>query len=182
LNIPNFISLARLLIVPIVVWAILDHRMGLAFWLFVGAGISDAVDGFLARRMKCISVVGQYLDPLADKALLMSIYLTLGSEGYLPNWIVILVVSRDVLIIGGAILYHLLTQNLKMAPLYISKVNTLAQILLAGLVLGGHALALDAERPIILAVLLVAATTAASGASYIIAWTAKAASFEEGSH
>lgn len=180
MTIPNFISLARLLIVPIVVWAILDDRMGLAFWLFVGAGISDAVDGFLARRMSCISVVGEYLDPLADKALLVSIYITLGTEGYLPNWIVILVVSRDVLIIGGAILYHLLTQNLKMAPLYISKINTLAQILLAGLVLGAHALDFGAEFPITLAVFLVAATTAASGASYIIAWTAKAAALNGG--
>lgn len=178
MNIPNMISLARLLLVPVVVWAILDDQMGLAFWLFVSAGISDAVDGFLARRLSCISVVGEYLDPLADKALLMSIYVTLGTEGYLPNWIVILVVSRDVLIIGGAMLYQLLTQNLKMQPLYISKVNTLAQILLAGFVLGGHALGLDAEIAVSLGVFLVAATTVASGASYIIAWTAKAASLE----
>lgn len=178
MNIPNMISLARLLLVPVVVWAILDDQMGLAFWLFVCAGISDAFDGFLARRLSCISVVGEYLDPLADKALLMSIYVTLGTEGYLPNWIVILVVSRDVLIIGGAILFHLLTQNLKMEPLYISKINTLAQILLAGLVLGAHALDLGAETAVALGVILVATTTVASGAGYIIAWTAKAASLE----
>jgi cardiolipin synthase len=130
LNIPNFISLARLLSVPILVWAIVDSQMVLAFWLFVGAGISDAVDGFLARYLEAKSVLGAYLDPLADKALLMGIFITFGIEGYLPSWIVILVVFRDILIIGGAMLYHTLTQSLQMAPLFISKVNTATQIVL----------------------------------------------------
>jgi cardiolipin synthase len=178
-NIPNLISLGRLLVVPIVVWAILDGRMGLAFWLFVGASLSDAVDGFLARRMSCISVLGEYLDPLADKALLMSIYVTLGTEGYLPNWIVILVVSRDVLIIGGAMLYQLVTRNLSMSPLFISKINTLVQILLAGFVLGSHALGVEADLPIVALVWLAGLTTVVSGASYIVGWSAKAASMED---
>jgi len=178
-NIPNSISLARLLMVPIVVWAILDDRVGLAFWLFVGAGLSDAIDGFLARRLSCITVVGEYLDALADKALLMSIFVTLGAEGYLPNWIVILVVSRDVLIIGGAMLYQLLTHNLKMSPLYISKINTVVQIVLAGFVLGSQGLGLEADLPIVALVWLAGLTTLLSGASYIVAWSAKAASMED---
>ncbi len=165
--------------VPIVVWAILDDRMGLAFWLFVGASLSDAVDGFLARRLSCISVLGEYLDPLADKALLMSIYVTLGTEGYLPNWIVILVVSRDVLIIGGAMLYQLVTRNLRMSPLFISKINTLVQILLAGFVLGSHGLGVEADLPIVALVWLAGVTTVISGASYIVSWSAKAASMED---
>ncbi len=179
MNIPNSISLARLLMVPIVVWAILDDRMALAFWLFVGAGLSDAIDGFLARRLSCISVVGEYLDALADKALLMSIYVTLGSEGYLPNWIVILVVSRDVLIIGGAMLYQLLTHNLKMSPLFISKINTVVQIVLASFVLGSHGLGVEADLPIVALVWLAGLTTLVSGASYIVGWSAKAASMED---
>lgn len=179
MNIPNFISLARLLLVPVVIWAILDDRMALAFWLFVGAGLSDAVDGFLARRLSCVSVVGEYLDPLADKALLMSIYVTLGSEGYLPNWIVILVVSRDVLIIGGAMLYQLLTESLKMAPLFVSKINTVVQIVLAGFVLGSHGLDVEAEQFIVALVWLTGITTLVSGASYVVGWSAKAASMED---
>jgi cardiolipin synthase len=175
-NIPNLISLGRLLSVPVVVWSIVDDRMGLAFWLFVVAGLSDVVDGFLARHRSCKSVVGEYLDPLADKALLMSIYLALGSEGYLPNWIVILVVSRDVLILGGAMLYHTLTQNLQMSPIFVSKINTLAQILLAGFALAAHALEVEVELPIMILIWLVAATTVVSGASYVVSWTAKAAS------
>ena len=179
MNIPNFISLARLLVVPIVVWAIVDDRMGLAFWLFVFAGLSDAVDGFLARQLSCKSVLGEYLDALADKALLMSTYVTLGSEGYLPSWIVILVVSRDVLILGGAMLYHTLTHSLQMKPIFISKVNTLAQILLAGFTLAVQALEVKIDLTILAFIWLVAATTVASGASYVIRWTAKAASFED---
>lgn len=179
MNIPNFISLGRLLLVPVVVWAILDDRMSLAFWLFVGAGLSDAVDGFLARRLSCISVVGEYLDPLADKALLMSIYVTLGTEGYLPNWIVILVVSRDVLIIGGAVLYQLLTDNLKMEPLFISKINTVVQIVLAGIVLGSFGLGVEAEVYILAMVWLAGITTLVSGASYVVRWSAKAGSMED---
>ncbi len=179
MNLPNLISLARLLMVPLVVWAILDDRMALAFWLFVGAGLSDAVDGFLARALECKSVIGEYLDPLADKALLMSIYVTLGTESYLPNWIVILVVSRDVLIIGGAMLYHLLTQSLRMEPLYISKINTTFQILLAGAVLGTHALDMELELPVLLLVWLVAITTVASGAGYVVTWARKAATLED---
>ena len=165
--------------VPVVVWAILDNRLGLAFWLFVGAGLSDAIDGFLARRLSCISVVGAYLDSLADKALLMCIYVTLGTEGYLPNWIVILVVSRDVLIIGGAMLYQLLSDNLKMEPLFISKINTLVQIVLAGFVLGSNGLGVAAALPINVLVWLAGATTLISGGSYVIGWSAKAASLEE---
>ncbi len=179
MNIPNFISLGRLLVVPIVVWAIVDDRMGLAFWLFVFAGLSDAVDGFLARQLSCISVLGEYLDPLADKALLMSIFVALGIEGYLPNWIVILVVSRDVLIVGGAMLYHTLTQNLQMSPIFISKINTVAQLLLAGFTLAVEALDVAFGLTILALIWLVAVTTITSGATYIIRWTAKAASIED---
>lgn len=179
MNVPNLISLGRLLVVPVVVWAIMADRMVLAFWLFVGAGVSDAIDGFIARHFSCKSVLGGYLDPLADKALLMSIYVTLGSEGYLPNWIVILVVSRDVMIIGGALLYHTLTQRLQMSPLFISKINTVAQIILAGYVLGKYALEIDSEVIVIALTWIVAVTTVISGASYIVRWVAKAATFEE---
>ena len=178
MNIPNLISLARLLVVPVVVWAIVEDRMAVAFWLFVVAGLSDAIDGFLARQLSCKSVLGEYLDPLADKALLMSIYLALGSEGYLPNWLVILVVSRDVLILGGAMLYHTLTQKLQMRPIFISKINTLAQILLAASALGSYALEVEIEVAVIVLVWTVAATTVASGASYLILWAATAGSIE----
>lgn len=179
MNIPNLISLARLLSVPVVVWAIMDGRMVLAFWLFIAAGASDAVDGFIAKRFGYVSKLGSYLDPLADKALLVSIYITLGIEDYLPNWLVILVVWRDVIIVGGALLYHTLTQNLKMEPLLVSKVNTAAQIVLAGFVLATRALGITDMWLYQVLVWTVAATTVLSGANYVIRWTRKAATMEE---
>ncbi|MGY9004985.1 MAG: CDP-alcohol phosphatidyltransferase family protein [Alphaproteobacteria bacterium] len=179
MNIPNFISLARLLSVPILVWAIVDSQMVLAFWLFVGAGISDAVDGFLARYLEAKSVLGAYLDPLADKALLMGIFITFGIEGYLPSWIVILVVFRDILIIGGAMLYHTLTQSLQMAPLFISKVNTATQIVLAGFVLALLALDVDYDLALMILIWLAALTTVLSGAVYVVRWTIQASSLED---
>src|SRR5581483_3321438 len=98
-SIPNLITLGRIFLVPIVVWAISSGAMWIAFVLFLAAGVSDAVDGFLAKRFHMTMMLGSYLDPLADKALLVSIYVTLGINGLLPRWLVILVVSRDVMIV-----------------------------------------------------------------------------------
>jgi cardiolipin synthase len=169
-NLPNLISLGRLLSAPICVWLILIAEWRLAFGLFLLAGLSDAVDGFIAKRFDMTTFVGSYLDPLADKAVLMSVYVALGVQGELPSWLVILVVSRDVLILGGALLLLMLRQNVKIAPLRISKFNTAAQIVLAVVALG----ALAFEGPWGVAVwpltLLVGAATIASGASYLFEW------------
>lgn len=169
--VPNLISLARLLAVPFVVWLILVDRHGVAFWVFVVAGISDAVDGFLARQLGVRSVLGGFLDPLADKALLMSVYITLGYRGQIEAWLVILVVFRDMLIIGGAILYQTMTQALKMQPLFISKVNTTLQITLAALLLAKLGLGVEDDYGAVKTlVLVVAASTLLSGAAYVAIW------------
>src|SRR5450830_1613361 len=136
LNIPNLITLGRILLVPIVVWAIASGTMWIAFVLFVGAGVSDAVDGFLAKRFNMTTVLGAYLDPLADKALIVSIYLTLGINGFIPRWLVIMVVSRDIMIVGAFMLSWLVGAPLKVKPLLVSKLNTVAQIVFASVVLG----------------------------------------------
>ena len=101
MNVANLISLARLLAVPLMIYLILQDAMAFAFWLFVVAGVSDAVDGFLARHLGQASELGAHLDPLADKVLLVGVYVTLGYLDHLPTWLVILVVFRDFLIIGG---------------------------------------------------------------------------------
>ena len=100
MSIPNLITLARIILVPIVVWAITSGEMLVAFALFLVAGITDAVDGFLAKRFHMASELGAYLDPLADKALIVSIYVALGIAGALAIPLVILVVSRDIMIIS----------------------------------------------------------------------------------
>ncbi|WP_425450073.1 CDP-alcohol phosphatidyltransferase family protein [Virgifigura deserti] len=167
---PNLISTARLLAVPLLVWLLLGGRFTEAFWLFIAAGISDALDGFIAKSYDVRTTLGAYLDPLADKSLLVSVYITLGYQGSIDSWLVILVVFRDLLIIGGALLYHTLTQSLKMQPLFISKLNTTAQILLVTVLLANLGLGIDDYGLGPLLIHVVAATTFLSGAAYLVIW------------
>lgn len=168
---PNLISLARLLAVPLAIWLILQDRYGTAFWVFAAAGASDALDGFIAKQFGLRTVLGGFLDPLADKALLMSVYVALGYRDQVETWLVILIVSRDVLIIGGAILYQTVTQSLTMQPLLVSKINTAAQIALAVLVLAKLGLGMAHDYGIIDAMTaIVAATTVLSGGAYVAIW------------
>jgi cardiolipin synthase (CMP-forming) len=170
LSIPNLITLGRILLVPIVVWAIASGTMWLAFVLFLAAGVSDAIDGFLAKRFNMTTVLGAYLDPLADKALIVSIYLTLGINGEIPRWLVILVVSRDIMIVGGVVLSWLVGSPLKMRPLVVSKLNTVAQIAFACLVLGSLGFHVKVAPLDTILMGLVAALTLASVAAYLIEW------------
>ncbi len=156
--------------VPIVVWAIASGAWGAAFGLFVAAGVSDAVDGFLAKRFHMASVLGAYLDPLADKALIVSIYLTLGINGEIPRWLVILVVSRDILIVGGIMLSWLMGSPLKIKPLVVSKLNTAAQIVFACVVLGSLSFQVEAGLVTLTLMGLVAALTLLSIAAYLAEW------------
>lgn len=178
MNFPNAISLARLLSAPLIVWLILTGEMKLAFWVFFAASLSDGVDGFIAKKFGYSTVLGSYLDPIADKALLVSVYIALGGGGYIDLWLVILVVFRDLLIVGGALLLWLMTRIQTTKPLMISKINTVAQIALAGVMLGHLGLGVTVEGLADVLVYVVAATTLASGASYLIAWTRRAARVE----
>ncbi len=125
------------MLVPVIVWAIASSQMKIAFAIFVVAGVSDAVDGFLAKRFNMASELGALLDPLADKALLVSVYVALGIWGtdYVPRWIVILVVSRDIMIVSAVIVSWLFDKPIPMKPLMVSKLNTVAQVAFAALVL-----------------------------------------------
>jgi cardiolipin synthase len=170
LNIPNLITLARILLLPVMVWAITTDHMRLAFIVFLAAGLSDAIDGFLAKRFGMATELGAYLDPLADKAMIVSIYVTMGIVGQLPLWLVILVVSRDIMIVSAVILSWLLNRPVKLKPLGVSKLNTVAQIVLALLVMASRGFGFDAELAITVLTVLVAALTLSSVALYLIAW------------
>ena len=171
LSIPNLITLARILLVPIVVWAIATPgTMWIAFLLFLAAGVSDAIDGFLAKRFAMTTVLGAYLDPLADKALIVSIYLTLGINNLIPRWLVILVVSRDILIVGGIMLAWVIGNPLKIKPLLVSKLNTVAQILFACVVLGSLGFNYDWPTLTLILMGLVAVLTLLSVAAYVAEW------------
>jgi cardiolipin synthase len=168
--VPNLITLARLFAVPVVVWAISTGEIALAFWLFVAAGISDAIDGFIAKRFHLQSELGAYLDPLADKALLVSIYVSLGIVAAIPVWLAVLVVARDLLIIGAILLSVLLLRPVAVRPIPISKVNTLAQILLAAVVLGDRTFMIGMDTLKALLEWLVAGLTIASAGAYLVDW------------
>ena len=170
MSIPNIITLGRIILVPVIVWAIVSSQMEIAFAIFVIAGVSDAVDGFLAKRFNMASELGALLDPLADKALLVSIFVALGIWGAVPRWLVILVVSRDIMIVGAVILSWLVDKPLQQKPLTISKLNTVAQIVYATVVLA--ALAFRWNIPVVLNILigLVAVLTLLSVAFYVAYW------------
>ncbi len=168
-TLPNLITMARLCAVPATVWLILNGRLDLAFGLFVGAGVSDAVDGWLARVRNARSALGALLDPVADKLLLVSVYVTLAAIGVLPDWLAILVVFRDLVMVGGILVLWVLGQPPKIRPLMVSKLNTAVQIALAAaaLLLAGFGLRADALLSAL--VWTAAATTLASGGAYVAA-------------
>src|SRR5258708_33641009 len=130
--------------VPVIVWAIASNQMRVAFALFLVAGLSDLVDGFLAKRFGMATELGAYLDPLADKAMIVSIYVALGISDIIPRWLVILVVSRDIMIVAAVILSWVVDKPVKLKPLMVSKVNTVAQVLLALLVLSSLSIRFEA--------------------------------------
>jgi cardiolipin synthase (CMP-forming) len=177
-NIPNALTLARIFAVPLLVWLIIDQEMFAAFLLFMLAGLSDGADGYLAKRFGWHTELGAYLDPIADKALLVSIYVTLGLAGHLPVWLVIAVVSRDVLIIGAVLLAWMMSRPISVKPLLVSKVNTVSQILLAGVVLAELGLGLGLQKLVWVLVWVTGALTIMSAAAYFWAWVRHMASYE----
>jgi cardiolipin synthase len=170
MNIPNFITLGRIISVPVIFWLLLSGQSKIAFFVFICAGISDAVDGYLAKRYGWGTELGSYLDPLADKLLIVSIFIALGVRNELPLWLVIAVVSRDILIVAAVLLAWLLEQRVHIKPLAVSKANTLAQIVLAATVLADGAFGLGLHTSRVVLVWIAGALTLLSLAAYLRAW------------
>ncbi|BCH17566.1 CDP-alcohol phosphatidyltransferase [Mesorhizobium sp. L-2-11] len=181
LTIPNMITIMRFVLVPGVVLAMLQGRWDWAFAGFLIAGISDGVDGFIARHFNQFSQLGAYLDPMADKLLLVSVFVVLGFIGELPLWLVVTMVSRDALIVCAVVLSTVMAHPVEMKPLFVSKANTAVQIGLAAVVLGELALAIDLDplRPVL--ILLSGVLTVASAAAYLVAWLRHMSGYGEGS-
>lgn len=165
-NAPNLITFGRLCAVPLAFWLVLEHRLDLAFFLFVLAGLSDAIDGWLARRYGG-NAIGALMDPVADKALLVTMYVTLASVGELPDWLAILVVFRDLLIVGGVIVLGVLGQPVTIRPIYVSKLNTALQIVLVAATLFAAGFGMIPRVLLLSLIWTVAATTLISGAAYV---------------
>lgn len=170
MTIPNLITIFRFCLVPLAVWCIGSGAWGWAFTAFLIAGVSDAIDGYVAKRFDMRSELGAVLDPLADKVLLVSIFVTLGIVGVVPLWLVILAVFRDFMIVGAVLVSWVMTQPVRIAPLMLSKLNTAVQIAFVVLVLFAKGTGWPFPLLIEVGSVLVAVLTVASAAAYLRQW------------
>lgn len=179
--IPNLLTLARIGLVPWLVVLLQKQEFTLSLIVFVVAGLTDALDGFIAKRFNAETYLGSILDPLADKGLLVCSYIMLSVMGLIPFWLMVAVVFRDVVIVGGYLVMVLFFGSVKMQPLIISKVNTFTQIAYIVLVLG--ALAAEYEFSIVQSILsyTVLLTSVTSGLAYVYIWSVRATNSSEGS-
>lgn len=166
-NFANALTAARLVAAPVIVWLVVSEDLAAAFWLFVAAGVTDIADGYVAKHLSMSTNFGRYFDPAADKILLVSMYVSLGVAGLISVWLVALVVARDVLLVVGALIMMAIDRASAPDPLLISKINTLAQIVLAATVLFAAAHGLGWTRFTDMFALAVGATTVGSGVAYI---------------
>jgi len=169
-DLPNLISILRILLVAPVAIMLMEKNYLMALILFLVAGISDGIDGYLARRLDCRTRLGAFLDPFADKLLMLVCYLSLGWLGELPIWLVGAVIGRDILIVAGAAFYHYLVENMEVRPSLLSKLNTVLQILLVVVVLMALAGAPLPEVFVQFMIWAVLASTVLSGLGYLLEW------------
>jgi len=156
--------------VPVIFWLLVNNHARAAFFVFLAAGVSDALDGYLAKRFNWTSELGAYLDPLADKILVVSIYIALAVSKEIPLWLVVAVVSRDILILLAVLLSWLMDLPFRIKPLAVSKLNTAAQIVLATTVLGDNAFGLGLTTTREVLVWTTGALTFLSLAAYLRIW------------
>ena len=128
MNIPNFLTLLRILLVPVTVIFLMQGAFKKALIVLVISGITDALDGFLARVLKQQTVLGAYLDPIADKALLASCFVTLSIKSVIPGWFTVIVISRDLIILIGIAIMSIMSISYKINPSFISKITTTLQL------------------------------------------------------
>ena len=173
-HLPNAITVLRAALIPLLAWLLLEGAYGTALLLFIASGLSDFADGWIARRFGLRTRFGAIADPLADKLTMLTVTVLLSLQGWLPWWFTLLVVGRDLVIVGGAAAYHFVVGEVEMAPSWISKLNTALEFVFLAGVLALAAAHLD-DGPWYPALLYAtAATVIASGASYVIVWGRRA--------
>lgn len=170
MSIPNLISIFRLITVPIIVFLMIQHNYVIALWLFIISGISDGLDGFVAKHFNMATDLGAHLDPIADKALLVAVFLTLAFQGLVPVWLAVLVVSRDIMIVGAVLLSWILHKPVPIRPLFVSKANTAAQITLVAGIMAVIAYKLPLSDVIEMMHVLVGGLTIMSAIVYVVDW------------
>ncbi len=172
--IPNLISVARMLSVFPIAWLIGEQNYVATFWVVFVAGMTDSVDGWLAKQFGMQSELGGVLDPMADKVLLFSCFALMVVHDFLPMWLFILVIARDAVIVTGGVLYHHLIEPVRATPLLAGKITTFFQILLVLVVFGNAAFSVDLAQLQQINIILVVALTILSGGQYVWIWGVKA--------
>jgi cardiolipin synthase (CMP-forming) len=173
-HLPNLICLLRLLLIWPIVVTLHEGRHLAALGLFIAAAVSDGLDGYLAKRFNWTSELGKFLDPLADKLLLMTVFVQAAWLGLVPWWLTAAVVARDVMIGLGALIYRLWFGPLHGRPTLISKVNTAAQLIYVVLVLLAAAARVPPREILDACALITFATTVLSGVHYLMTFTRRA--------
>jgi len=176
-TLPNLLTALRLVLAPVVAWRLLEHDVEGAFWLFVIAAITDLLDGNLARWLNQRSVLGAWLDPIADKVMLLTTLSMLALTGLLPMWLLYVVVVRDLVILAGAEGYRRLTGKLDVRPTLSGKVATFMEFVLVSWVLADVALDLGLHGPVESLALITALAVGGSGVRYVWLWTRKTTAF-----
>ncbi len=167
MNIPNLLTIVRILLTPLLVIFLINERFDWAFVVFAAAGITDGLDGFLARVMKQKTRVGAILDPIADKALLASAYITLAVIGLVPNWLAVTVISRDLIIVFGVLVLLLFQSGIEIRPTVVSKLTTLFQLFTIFIVLFTTVTHMALDRLLFCCYIVTAILTIASGLDYL---------------
>jgi len=176
---PNAISILRIVLVLPILWLIQSQRYDIALLLFLVAGFSDGVDGWLAKHFNWHSRLGALLDPIADKLLIASVFILLVVEGFLPLWLGVIVILRDVVIIGGATAYNFLVRPIEGSPTKISKLNTAVELLLVVFILSRAAFNWPPEISVTVLGAAVLVTVVVSGIDYVWSWTRRARGLSE---
>lgn len=181
LNIPNALTVFRIIMVPWLICALVEKKYGAAVSVFAVAGLTDGLDGFIAKRFDMSTYLGSVLDPIADKILVASSVAVLAAQDALPVWLAVVIIGRDLIVFSGAVAYRILAGYLEMSPTFLSKINTFVQLFLILMVLLREAWAFPwaaALSTYALAVALFA--TVLSGAQYVFIWSGKALALKAG--
>lgn len=173
-DIPNLLCVLRIVLTVPIGWSIIEGRYPLALVLFFIAGMTDGLDGFLAKRFGWQSKLGGLLDPAADKLLMVTAFVTLWAAGYVPGWLLAAVVIRDLVIVAGAGLYRWRVGHISAEPTVISKFNSLLQLLYILLSLAELVLGQPSRGVIEVLGWVVLTTTVVSGCDYVIRWSGRA--------
>ncbi|MBL8200448.1 MAG: CDP-alcohol phosphatidyltransferase family protein [Chromatiales bacterium] len=174
-HIPNLICVLRIVLVWPIVSALVGGRFVMALSLVAIAGLSDGLDGYLAKRFDWRSRLGGLLDPLADKLLLVSTFVTLAWLGLVPVWLTALVILRDLVIVSGGLVYQAIVAPVQPEPSRVSKLNTAAQLLYVCAVIANHGVGAPPGQFLLAAGAAVLVTATVSGLDYVVRWSGKAA-------